>query len=65
MAIHTQHMCIQYKKRIKESRISDNGGAGLGLIDIVKKTKNQIEFDVKPMADNTSFVILMSKVNRD
>jgi hypothetical protein len=53
-----------YKKKIRESRLSDKGGAGLGLIDIVKKTGNKIEYGLMPMEGDTSFLILISKVDR-
>lgn len=54
-----------YKRKIKESRISDKGGAGLGLIDIVKKTGNQISYALEPLGNDTCFLIMMSKVNRE
>ena len=32
-----------YKKQIREGSLSEKGGAGLGLIDIARKTGRQLE----------------------
>jgi len=53
-----------YKKAILDSKLSDRGGAGLGFIDIVKRTGNEIDFHFEPIDDNTSFFILVSKINK-
>ncbi len=53
-----------YKTRIKEAKISEKGGAGLGLIDIVRKTGNQLEYHFEPLDDNYSFFVLKSKIPR-
>jgi len=55
----------EYKKMIKESRLSEKAGAGLGFIDIVKKTGNNIEYYFDKLNDNTSFFIQKSVINRD
>ena len=55
----------EYKKMIKESRLSEKVGAGLGFIDIVKKTGNNIEYFFDKINDNTSFFIQKSVINRD
>ena len=52
-----------YKKKILESRISDKGGAGLGFIDIVKKTGNKIEFHFRKINDIASFFIMKTYIN--
>ncbi len=53
-----------YKERLKDNKISDKGGAGLGFIDIVKKTGNKAEFHFEKLNDLTSFFVLKSSVNR-
>ncbi len=55
----------EYKRMIKESRLSEKAGAGLGFIDIVKKTGNKIEFSFDKINDKTSFFIQKSVINRD
>ncbi len=54
-----------YKKQIKNgSKLSDRGGAGLGFIDIARKTGNPINYNIIPMKDNiNSFFILGVKIN--
>ena len=51
-----------YVKQMREARLSDKGGAGLGFIDIVKKTGNVLEYHFEPLNDRTSFFILKSTV---
>lgn len=53
-----------YKQMIREARLSDKGGAGLGFIDMVKKTGNPIEYLVHPIDDEASFIVIVSRVNR-
>jgi len=52
-----------YKKKILESTISEKGGAGLGFIDIVKKTGNKIEFHFRKINDIASFFIMKTYIN--
>ena len=52
-----------YKKKILESRISEKGGAGLGFIDIVKKTGNEIQYHFEKINDVTSFFIIKTYIN--
>lgn len=52
-----------YKQKIVESRISEKGGAGLGFIDIVKKTGNKIIFDFEKINDVTSFFIMKTLIS--
>lgn len=53
-----------YKQMVKEARISEKGGAGLGLIDMIKKTKNKIEYHFEKVNDNCSLIILTSSVDQ-
>lgn len=52
-----------YKKKILESRISEKGGAGLGFIDIVKKTGNKIDFHFQKINDIASFFVMKTYIN--
>jgi len=54
-----------YKKQIKEGSISDKGGAGLGLIDIARKTGNRLEYKFIPFGDDQAFFIMMSTISRE
>ena len=54
-----------YKQRMREQRLSDKAGAGLGFVDIVKRTGNGIDYHFEPVDETTSFMILSSKVARN
>jgi len=53
-----------YKKQIKEGQLSDKGGAGLGFIDIKRKTGQPLEYHFLPINDNISFFLLTSTISR-
>lgn len=52
-----------YKKQIKEGRISDKGGAGLGLIDIARKTEEPLEYQFLQQDQEYFFFILKVEIN--
>ena len=54
---------IKYRELIKASRISEKGGAGLGLIDIIKKTKHRIDYQSNEIDNNYTFFIQQATVN--
>ncbi len=54
-----------FKKQIKESTISEKGGAGLGLIDIAKKTGSKLTYQFKELNEQVSFFILTSTIKRN
>ena len=53
-----------YKKQMMEGRLSDKGGAGLGFIDIVRKTGRKLDYHFLPITEQTSFFLLTSSINR-
>lgn len=53
-----------YKEKIKASRLSETGGAGLGFIDMVKKTKNKLAYTFKEQEDGNFFFLLRTMVTR-
>lgn len=50
-----------YKEIIKNTTISDKGGAGLGFVDMARKSGEKLEWAFVPMNDEYSFFCL--KVN--
>jgi hypothetical protein len=52
-----------YKKQIKEGTLSSKGGAGLGLIDIARKTGETLDYQFLPMDDDNHFFILKVEIN--
>ncbi|WP_066630226.1 SiaB family protein kinase [Labilibacter marinus] len=54
-----------YKTQMRDGKISDKGGAGLGLIDIAKKTGSTLTYQFKELNDEVSFFILTSTIKRN
>ena len=54
-----------YKKQMKEGRLSEKGGAGLGFIDIRRKTGKELEYHFLPISNDTSFFLLTSTISRE
>lgn len=54
-----------YKQQMREGRLSDKGGAGLGFIDIARKTGEKLLFNFLKIDDETSFFVLTSTVSRE
>ncbi len=57
-----------YKTLIMAKGLSEKAGAGLGLIDIAKKSGNKLEFDFKDVRDDSCFFALktlITKVNNE
>ena len=53
-----------YKFKMKENAISSKGGAGLGFIDIARKTGNPLEYHFEPIDKSNSFFLLKSRISR-
>ena len=54
-----------YKKRLRDGIISEKGGAGLGFIDIHRKTGNNLEFQFLPISELRSFFLFTSTIPRN
>jgi hypothetical protein len=52
-----------YRQMLRSSEFSDKGGAGLGLIEMAKKTGNKLDYDFVPLDDKYSYFILSKTVN--
>jgi hypothetical protein len=52
-----------YKKQIKEGKLSSKGGAGLGLIDIARKTGETLNYQFLQLDNETFFFILKVEIN--
>lgn len=53
-----------FKKQMREGSLSEKGGAGLGLIDIARKTGEKLEYNFIDLDDNNSFFLLRTKISR-
>ncbi len=54
-----------YKSQMKEGRLSEKGGAGLGFIDIARKTGKKLDFHFLPIDEESSFFLLTSSISRN
>ncbi len=54
-----------FKKQMREGSLSEKGGAGLGLIDIARKTGEKLEYDFIEIDDKSSFFLLRTKISRN
>ena len=54
-----------YKEMLQNSRLSDRGGAGLGLVDIARKSGSKLYFDFNPVDGTRWFYSLQVKINRN
>lgn len=53
-----------YKNTLSSTELSEKGGAGLGFIDMARKSGQKLEFDFYKMNDQISFFALQSKISR-
>jgi hypothetical protein len=53
-----------YLRQMREGRLSTKGGAGLGFIDIRRKTKKKLEYHFLPITDKVSFFLLTTYIHR-
>ena len=60
---------VQLKKYslevLSEGKLSMKGGAGLGFIDIARKTGNKLEYHFLPIDEGSSFFLLTSSISRN
>lgn len=53
-----------YKQQMREGTLSDRGGAGLGFIDIARKTGQKLIFSFLTINEERSFFVLTSTISR-
>ncbi|MEL6535893.1 MAG: SiaB family protein kinase [Bacteroidota bacterium] len=58
-----QELKEMFKKQIKEGSLSDKGGAGLGLIDIARKSGYPLDYQFLPLDQTHSFFILKVEIH--
>ena len=52
-----------YRKMLSSAEFSNKGGAGLGLIEMAKKTGNKLDYDFVPLKDDLSYFILSKTID--
>lgn len=63
-AMDKEELKAYYKMIIKDGKISSKGGAGLGLIDMARKSGEKMEYSFDQIDDRLSFFTLQVKVKR-
>jgi len=53
-----------YKQQMREGRLSERGGAGLGFIDIARKTGQKLVYSFLEIDKEKSFFVLTSTISR-
>lgn len=52
-----------YREVLGNGKLSAKGGAGLGLIEMVRKSGNKLSYEIERITDDTSFFYLHSNIN--
>lgn len=52
-----------YREKLSTTDFSKKGGAGLGLIEMAKKTGNKLDFDFVPIDDDSLYFVLSKSVD--
>lgn len=63
-SLNEQELKKLYVQQMRVGRLSTKGGAGLGFIDIRRKTKKQLEFHFLPITNKVSFFLLTTYIPR-
>lgn len=61
-SLDVQDLKEVFMNQIKEGSLSDRGGAGLGLIDVRRKTDRELEYHFLPVSDDKSFFLITAFV---
>lgn len=61
--LETNEIRNVYRQMLTSSELSSKGGAGLGLIEMAKKTGNKLDYDFVPLDDKFSYYILSKTVD--
>jgi hypothetical protein len=61
--MNPQELKAYYLERLGATELSDKGGAGLGIIDIARKSGNKIDYNFQQPSDSYSFFTLSATIN--
>ncbi len=60
--LNTEELRAYYLNKLADDEFTDQGGAGIGLIEIAKLSKNKLYFDFSEIDDKTSFYYLLTRI---
>ncbi len=55
----------RYKEIIKNTQLSEKGGAGLGFVDMARKSGNKLRYDFETVNDELAFFSLKTTISRN
>lgn len=61
--LETKDIRSVYRQMLNAAEFSTKGGAGLGLIEMAKKTGNKLDYDFVPVDDDYSYFVLSKTVD--
>ena len=61
-AMSADELRAHYVDRLNSTEFSDKGGAGLGIIDIARKSGNKLGYSFDPVSDQYSFFSLIVSI---
>lgn len=59
-----EELDAMYKNQLRNGKLSDRGGAGLGLIDLARKTDGKLEYLFLPIDSLTDYFILKVEISQ-
>ena len=62
-ALNKEELRVLYKSVLNEGEMSEKGTAGLGMIDIARKSGNKLEYSFLPVDKKYDFFCLNVKIN--
>jgi len=63
--LDTNELTKIYLEILNDGKISEKGGAGLGLIEIVRKSGNKLSYDFKNISASKAFIYMHTYINTD
>lgn len=64
-ALSKEEIKAAYVKQMKEGKFSDKSGAGLGFLDMAKKTGNKFQYHIENISGEKDFFILKTIVSKN
>jgi hypothetical protein len=64
-ALTKEEIKAAYVKQMKEGRLSDKGGAGLGFLDMAKKTGNKFQYHLENLGEDKHFFIFKTIISKN
>jgi hypothetical protein len=63
--LEKEELKVFYKQALMENELSDKGGAGLGLIEMARKSGNKLLYDFKKIDDEHSYFYLKTYIKHN